>query len=128
MLPASYSSVSTSSTTTAAVVASNGQPQGGDRTVRRRQRLDPGLSVMSLVISHDVVGMTRRLADNISANGVGLALRTVIRFIAYQHLVFRSASTLVPKRRSVSGARPRAGDLRPGLSLCSTPRSPTVAR
>lgn len=73
-----------------------------------------GLSVMTLTISHDVMGLTSRLADNISANGVGLALGTVFRFIAYKHLVFRSANTLgleapLGEQRNTQGTRPPPG-------------------
>ena len=48
-----------------------------------------GISLLTLAISHDVLGLTSRLADNISANGVGLALGTAFRFLTYKHIVFR---------------------------------------
>ena len=47
-----------------------------------------GLSVLTLTISHDVLGLTSRLADNISANGVGLALGTLFRYWSYKTFVF----------------------------------------
>ncbi len=47
-----------------------------------------GLSVLTLVLSHDVLGLTSRLADNVSANGVGLALGTVFRYLTYRRWVF----------------------------------------
>jgi putative flippase GtrA len=47
-----------------------------------------GFSVVTLVISHDLLGMTSRLADNISANGIGLVLGTVFRFVTYRRFVF----------------------------------------
>jgi putative flippase GtrA len=47
-----------------------------------------GLSVLTLVISHDLLGLTSRLADNISANVVGLALGTIFRFWSYRRFVF----------------------------------------
>jgi putative flippase GtrA len=70
-----------------------------DRTVRDRRRevflfvvfniIGFGFSVATLVLSHDVMGLTSRLADNISANVVGLALGTAFRFVTYKYVVFR---------------------------------------
>jgi len=48
-----------------------------------------GFSLVTLVISHDVLGYTSRLADNISANVIGLALGAVFRFWTYKRFVFR---------------------------------------
>ena len=50
-----------------------------------------GLSVATLVISHDLLGLTSRLADNISANVVGLALGTLFRYWSYKRFVFGAA-------------------------------------
>lgn len=47
-----------------------------------------GFSVLCLWISHDLLGMTSRLADNVSANGVGLVAGTVFRFVTYRKFVF----------------------------------------
>ena len=47
-----------------------------------------GASAAMLALTHDVLGMTSRLEDNLSANVVGLALGTAIRYWAYQRLVF----------------------------------------
>lgn len=41
-----------------------------------------------LAFSHYVLGLTSPLADNISANGVGLVLGTAFRYLAYRRLVF----------------------------------------
>lgn len=46
------------------------------------------ISVLALWLSHDVLGLTTRLADNISANVVGLGLATVFRFWSYRRFVF----------------------------------------
>ncbi len=46
------------------------------------------ISIVTLVISHDLLGLTSRLADNISANGVGLALGTLFRYWSYRRFVF----------------------------------------
>ncbi len=47
-----------------------------------------GISLATLALSHYVLGLTSPLADNISANVVGLALGTVFRFWAYRRWVF----------------------------------------
>jgi dolichol-phosphate mannosyltransferase len=47
-----------------------------------------GISDGCLVISHDVLGLTSLLADNIAANGVGLALGTAFRYLTYRRFVF----------------------------------------
>ena len=44
--------------------------------------------MLTLAISHDVLGLTSRLADNISANVVGLALGTLFRYWSYKTFVF----------------------------------------
>lgn len=45
-------------------------------------------AVGTLAFSHYVMDLTSPLADNISANVVGIALGTTIRYLAYRHLVF----------------------------------------
>ncbi|MCW2747444.1 MAG: GtrA family protein [Nocardioidaceae bacterium] len=47
-----------------------------------------GISVLTLLISHDLLGLTSRLADNISANVVGIALGTAFRYWSYKRFVF----------------------------------------
>jgi dolichol-phosphate mannosyltransferase len=51
-----------------------------------------GFSLVTLLVSHDVLGYTSRLADNISANVVGVALGAVFRFWTYRRFVFRAGS------------------------------------
>jgi putative flippase GtrA len=46
------------------------------------------ISVLTLTVSHDLMGLTSRLADNISANVVGLVLGTLFRFWSYRTFVF----------------------------------------
>lgn len=48
-------------------------------------------SVGCLLASHDLMGLTSRLADNISANVIGLVLGTGFRFVAYKYVVFVGA-------------------------------------
>jgi putative flippase GtrA len=47
-----------------------------------------GFSIATLMISHDLLGLTSRLADNISANVIGLALGTAFRYLTYKKYVF----------------------------------------
>lgn len=47
-----------------------------------------GFSVVTLTISHDLLGLTSRLSDNISANVIGLSLGTAFRFWTYKRYVF----------------------------------------
>ena len=46
------------------------------------------ISVSCLWISHYLLGFTSALADNISANVIGLALGTLFRFWSYRRWVF----------------------------------------
>jgi dolichol-phosphate mannosyltransferase len=78
-----------------------------------------GFSVVTLAISHHLLGLTSRLADNISANVVGLALGTAFRYATYRRYVFtrrppRTVTTLAGWART---ARSR------GTSSWSTTRS-----
>ncbi len=47
------------------------------------------IAVITLGISHYILGFTSPLADNISANIVGLAMGTTFRFFAYRRWVFK---------------------------------------
>ncbi|MEP9361624.1 GtrA family protein [Nocardioides sp. CN2-186] len=51
-----------------------------------------GISVLTLVLTHDVLGWTSRLVDNLSANVVGLALGTLFRYWSYKRFVFGAVS------------------------------------
>lgn len=51
-----------------------------------------GIAVGCLAISHYLLGFTSPLADNIAANGVGLVLGTLFRYLAYRHWVFTAES------------------------------------
>jgi putative flippase GtrA len=50
------------------------------------------IAVATLAVSHYLLGFTSPLADNISANVVGLALGTAFRFWSYRRFVFRPAA------------------------------------
>lgn len=47
-----------------------------------------GISLLCLWLTHYVLNFTSPLADNLSANGVGLILGTVFRFWSYRKWVF----------------------------------------
>ncbi|MEP7089397.1 MAG: GtrA family protein [Nocardioidaceae bacterium] len=74
--------------------------RGGSERGRRREIalfvlfnvIGFGFSVLTLVVSHDLLHLTSRLADNISANVVGLALGTAFRFVTYRSFVFEAPS------------------------------------
>jgi putative flippase GtrA len=69
---------------------------GGSATERRREialfvgfnLVGLAISVAVLVLSHDVLGLTSRLADNVSANVIGLGLGTAFRYWSYRAFVF----------------------------------------
>ena len=63
-----------------------------------------GFSVATLVVSHDLLGQTGRLADNLSANVVGVALGTLFRYWAYKRFVFTRAAD----RDAAPAAQPAA--------------------
>lgn len=46
------------------------------------------IALTCLAISHYLLGFTSRLADNVAANVVGLALATTFRFWSYRRFVF----------------------------------------
>lgn len=50
--------------------------------------LAAAVQVGCLWVSHDIVGWTSPVADNVSANVVGMALATVARFFGFRRLVF----------------------------------------
>lgn len=50
--------------------------------------LGAAVSLLCLLVSHDLLGLTSALADNISANVVGLLLGTALRFVLYRAWVF----------------------------------------
>ena len=49
-------------------------------------------AVICLGVSHYLLGFTSLLADNISANIIGLVLGTILRFFLYEHTVFTGSS------------------------------------
>jgi putative flippase GtrA len=70
-----------------------------------------------LAISHYLLGFTGRLADNIAANVVGLALGTTFRFWSYRRFVFRA---VLPE----AAAPGTVGSVEPAGSLSGDPLPP----
>ncbi|WP_341924999.1 GtrA family protein [Nocardioides psychrotolerans] len=66
------------------------------------------ISLAALVVSHDVLGLTSRLADNISANVIGLGLGTAFRYWSYRRFVFTDAGP-PPDHRARPDSRRVAG-------------------
>ena len=66
-----------------------------------------GFSLVALLVSHDVLGYTSRLADNLSANVFGLGLGAVFRFWTYRHFVFRAVRTPGPRSPRPRQQRPQ---------------------
>ncbi|MEO5711737.1 MAG: GtrA family protein [Nocardioidaceae bacterium] len=116
---APWSTMDPSVARTLAVVAAMCVTYAGNRTVTWRDRpagdrrreialfvlfnvIGFGFSVVTLAFSHDLMGLTSRLADNVSANVVGLALGTVFRYLTYQRFVFRAP----PETRATRSAEP----------------------
>lgn len=61
-----------------------------------------GIAVGCLAVSHYVLDLRSPLADNLSANGVGLLLGMVFRFWAYRTFVFtRAPEAPTPERHEV---------------------------
>ncbi|BBE21415.1 membrane protein [Arthrobacter sp. MN05-02] len=50
-----------------------------------------GIAAACLVVSHYLLGLTSPLANNISANVVGVLLGNVFRYVSYRFFVFRPA-------------------------------------
>lgn len=120
-----WSAMDPSVARTLAVVAAMCVTYVGNRTVTWRDRpagdrrreialfvlfnvIGFGFSVVALAVSHDLMGLTSRWADNVSANVVGLVLGTVFRYVTYQRFVFRAAPELPANRPAEpAGSRQR---------------------
>ncbi len=64
------------------------------------------IALACLGASHYVLGLTSPLADNVAANGVGLALGTAFRFWAYRRWVFPAVA---PELAADPACEPAAG-------------------
>lgn len=61
-----------------------------------------------LYVSHHLMGLTSALADNISANGVGLVLGTILRYVGYRTFVFTGRRRRATPPHEDAQARPDA--------------------
>jgi putative flippase GtrA len=99
--------------------------RGSDRGRRHREMalfvlfnaVGLGISVGCLLVSHDLLGLTSRLADNVSANVVGLALGTLFRFWSYRRFVFAGSGATSEVRREAGAYAVGPGGLRPALAV-----------
>ncbi len=67
--------------------------------------LAAALQVACLLVSRGVLGLRSPVADNVSANVVGMAIATAFRFWAFRTVVFRAPAL----RSAAGGRRVRAG-------------------
>ncbi|MBF4617305.1 GtrA family protein [Clavibacter sp. VKM Ac-2873] len=88
---------------------------GTQRTTRRgREALEflavsvvgMAIGLACLFVSHYVLGLTSPLADNVSANVVGLGLGSAVRFVLYRQWVYSPA-----RRHAAPPASARADDV-----------------
>jgi putative flippase GtrA len=70
------------------------------------------LALACLALSHYVLGLQSALADNMSANVIGLGLATMFRFWAYRSLVFNHDRAARPAHRDTPDAVPAGRGLR----------------
>ena len=52
-----------------------------------------GIALLCLYVSHHLLGFTSLLADNISANVIGLVIATAFRFLMYRFWVYGPSRT-----------------------------------
>ena len=77
-----------------------------------------GIPLLCVWVSHYLLGMTNPLADNISANVVGLAVGMLFRFVLYRWWVFAPARSARAKATARAAHEPAATT---GVSLARTP-------
>lgn len=61
------------------------------------------IAVLCLTVSHDVLGFTSALADNVSGNVIGIGLGTLFRFWTYRRFVFTELRQAEKAPPGVSG-------------------------
>jgi len=67
--------------------------------------LAAGIQFLCLVLTHHVIGWTSPLADNLSANVVGMALATAFRFWTFRTYVFPPDTAASPAERAGDAAQ-----------------------
>ena len=87
------------------------------------------IAIACLTISHDLLGFTSTLADNLSGNIIGTGLATLFRFWAYRKYVFTDftdpQSHGLPAATAIGGAA-ALGDREPAPERVRTPDSPAA--
>ncbi len=63
-----------------------------------------GMSIVALWVSHDLLGLTSRLDDNLSGNVIGIGLGTLCRYWLYRRVVFAPEPTTAPDPGRRAGA------------------------
>lgn len=88
------------------------------------------ISVLCLAVSHYVLQMRSALADNISANFIGVLLGTAFRFVAYRYWVFRKGTAEPGEPQDAVGELAHELPARRASSRASTDadRRPTSGR
>ncbi len=62
------------------------------------------IAVVCLHVSHDILGFTSTLADNLSGNVIGIGLGTLFRFWAYRRFVFNQSEPVVIESEPVGSS------------------------
>jgi putative flippase GtrA len=85
------------------------------------------IAVLCLAVSHDVLGFTSHLADNVSGNVIGIGLGTLFRFWAYRTFVFTQFIDPEGRDRAEDPAAqplPVVDSLEPDPVTAATPAEP----
>jgi len=69
------------------------------------------ISVLTLAVSHNMLGLTSRLSDNISGNVIGVGLGTAFRYWSYRRFVFNGPPGAEAAPRTPGGADAGGGAL-----------------
>ncbi len=85
-----------------------------------------GISVGMLLLTHNLLGMTSRLADNISANVIGLGLGTAFRYWSYRRFVFARRRRRRHRRAGDEPGPGRPASRAAGRAQPARPLSPPV--
>lgn len=72
--------------------------------------LAAGIQYLCLVLTHYVIGWTSPLADNLSANVVGMALATAFRFWTFRTYVFPPEAGQTGRRRNRGAGSSRSSE------------------
>ena len=82
-----------------------------------------GIGVLSLWVSHYVLGYTSLLADNIATNVIGLALGAAFRFVLYRLWVFSPSRGVLAAEHAAVHAAQATMDAAADVALGATERA-----